>query len=130
MKEIKIAKVISNYKLALNAGSTDGVKNGQRFLIYTLGDDIVDPDTGESLGQLERVKGTGRVTHLQDKICTITSDMKVSVGKTFRRYTEPSSLTTLGSLYKYFEPREVEEELPPEPSPFEDPETGDLARPV
>lgn len=73
-KQIQIVYVIDQYSVALNVGAVDNVELNQRFLIYTLSaDTIIDPSTGESLGPLEIVKGTGKVTHLQEKLCTVSS---------------------------------------------------------
>jgi len=40
------------------------------FIIYELTEPIEDPETKESLGQLELHKGRVRVVHVQDKIST------------------------------------------------------------
>lgn len=48
---IKVAKVNDKYTLVLNKGEKDGVEVGQRVLIYSVGDEIADPDTTESLGR-------------------------------------------------------------------------------
>lgn len=71
---ILVAKVLDEYTLVINRGSNDGVKKGQRFLIYDVSDEeIKDPATGESLGHLEIVKGIGKVTHVQDRLSTLVS---------------------------------------------------------
>jgi hypothetical protein len=54
--------------VVLGAGSDQGVREGLLFVIYELGDEIYDPETSESLGRLEIVKGRVKVTHVQDKI--------------------------------------------------------------
>ena len=46
---------------------------GDLFLIYSLTKPINDPITGEELEAAEIIKGRGRVTHVQKKICTIES---------------------------------------------------------
>lgn len=62
--------------VVINKGSGDGVDVGQRFLIYALSDSsLSDPATGEDLGRLEVIRGTGVVTHLQEKVATVKSDM-------------------------------------------------------
>lgn len=73
---IKVAKVIDDFTIVINIGSRDDIKLGQRFLIYEVSDEeILDPDTKESLGYLEIVKGTGKVTHVQFKLSTLESCM-------------------------------------------------------
>ncbi|MDO4855397.1 MAG: FlgT C-terminal domain-containing protein [Limosilactobacillus gorillae] len=60
MKEMKIAKIISTKQIVINAGSNYGLKVGDNLeIIDKFGDDpIIDPDTGESLGTLDIIKGT------------------------------------------------------------------------
>lgn len=126
----KVAKVRDEYCLVINKGSNDGVQVGQRFLIYTLGEEIYDPDTQKSLGQLEIVKGTGKVTHLQPTMATIQSDMRTSPSKIIRRIkkNDPFGLGTLARALGTDEV--VEESLPTETVPFEDTEVNDIAKPI
>ena len=74
-KQAKVVYVSEDgIQVSLNVGKENGVSQGDSFLIYELSDhEIIDPDTNESLGYLEFVKGTGKVVHLQDKMCTIAS---------------------------------------------------------
>jgi hypothetical protein len=70
----KVVKIIDEYKVVINAGSRQDICEGQKYLIFSIdNDEIFDPDTGESLGYLEIVKGTGIVTHVQEKIATLES---------------------------------------------------------
>ena len=86
-----VAKVIDNYKLAMNRGEQNGIREGQRMMVYHISnEDIKDPNTGESLGFLELVKGTGRVIFVQDKISIIETDQK----KTYRKSVKSISVTT------------------------------------
>lgn len=122
-KQLKVVSVIDDYKVALNAGSDQGIKVGQRYMIYTLStEEIIDPDTKESLGFLEIVKGTGEVTNVQDKLCTIESTGYRNLPKTIKRKSERFS----------FCPDTYEEEIEPEREqlPFNDPAIGDFAKRV
>ena len=67
----RVAKVLDSGKLVLNVGRADEVSVGDNFLIFSLGEEILDPVTNESLGRLEIIKGRGKVDHLQDRLCTI-----------------------------------------------------------
>ncbi len=80
-------------------------------------EEIKDPNTGESLGHLEIVKGTGRVVHLQDKVATIESD------KT-RSYLR-KSVSPYGSFLRDQEVIEVSELVP-----FDNPQVGDFVKPI
>ncbi len=84
-RKTTVAKVVDRYTVILNKGARDGIRTGQRFLIYAFGDeDIIDPETKENLGRVEIVKGTGKVTHVQDKLATVASDMEEFPGTTTR----------------------------------------------
>ena len=94
-----VVKVIDHYKLAINRGKHNVIRQGQRMMVYYIDDEeILDPNTGESLGSLELVRGTGRVIFVQDKISIIESDKIIDkLGKRL---------------------------------PFENPQVGDLVKPI
>jgi len=118
----KVIKVIDYYeKVVINRGAEHGIKEGQRFLIYALDEELLDPDTGESLGRLELVRGTGKVIHVQEKISTIQSDKKVTE-RTIKRYKN--------SAWRAFNGTDEEEMMTPSNVPFDNPENGDLAKPL
>ena len=119
---IKVAEKINEYKLVINRGSTSDIKMNQRFLVYTYGKEVTDPDTGQSLGKLEIVRGTGRVLHLQELQATIESDMERHVRR-LRRYPDAFSLFSkgLGGEEVTYETEKI---------PFESPEVGDMVKPV
>lgn len=53
----KVARILNTRELAINRGSADGVREGMRFAVLDdSGEDIQDPDTGESLGSVVRPK--------------------------------------------------------------------------
>lgn len=58
-QEMKIAKIISKQSVVINAGDNQGIKVGQKFqIIGKFGTEpVIDPDTGESLGMLDELKG-------------------------------------------------------------------------
>jgi len=72
--EGKVAKVISDDEIIINIGSKDGVKEGDRFLVYQLGEEIKDPDTDKILDTLEVVKGRVKIIHAQSNISTGITD--------------------------------------------------------
>jgi len=112
----KVVFVVDDYQVAINRGSENGIKLGQRFLVYELGKEVIDPDTGSSLGRLEIVRGTGKVSHLQEKMATLKSDRTAQ-----RRIRSRNSLAWgLGEG----------EEVRIDELPFDDPKIGDLAKPV
>ncbi len=120
-KIIKVAKVKDSFTAVLNYGSEDGAKINQKFLIYSIGDEIFDPDTQESLGHLEIVKGTGVVTNVQPKMCTVSS----------ASYTKPRSIITRNAnngFASVFGNSETIERTEPEQLPFDGICVSDLAK--
>jgi hypothetical protein len=117
-----VAKVIDSYKLVINKGSEDGIREGQRMLVYHVSDeDIKDPNTGESLGFLELVRGTGKIIFVQDKISILESD-KVEIIK-FRQ--EPSLVNRAMFTFAGSEVRESKELIR-----FDNPQVGDQVKPI
>src|ERR1700730_7423831 len=70
MIKTKIAQILSPTRVVISAGAAQGVRPGMEFIIYELSGEIFDPETKESLGQLELHKGRVEVIHVQDKIAT------------------------------------------------------------
>jgi hypothetical protein len=58
-------------EIVVNVGSEHGISMLSTFLIYVLSDEILDPDTGASLGRLEKVHGRGRAKHVQPRMTTV-----------------------------------------------------------
>ncbi len=88
----KVVKVVDNFTIVINRGSAEGVKSTQRFLVYALGEELSDPDTGAPLGTLEIVKGVASAKHVQEHMATLVSDETKShiTRRTIRR-TDPFS---------------------------------------
>ena len=107
-----VAQVLDKgYAVVINSGARDDINQGQRFLIYELSsEDVFDPISGESLGHLEIVKGTGAVSHLQERMATITSDRQT----TTRRVWSPLIL----------------QESVTHSEPFKSPKVGDRVKPI
>lgn len=114
LKVAKIASVVDQFRVVINAGRADGVEVNQRFLIYKVGDEVVDPDTKKSLGRLEVVKGIGEVIHVQERMATLQTTEKHEIQR------RPSSWNALLQSI----------EISKEPKAFIDPEIGDIARPI
>ena len=83
--EGKVAQIIDRYTIVINRGKSDEVENDMRFIIYEKGDEITDPDSGESLGIFENIKMKVKIVNVNENISTAKSDEKYKV-------TTPSSL--------------------------------------
>lgn len=124
----RVVKVIDPFTLVINLGSNQGVMKGDQFLIYSLEPEaLIDPETGENLGFLEIVKGTGSVTHVQEKMSTIKSNRTISMGKVIRRSSNPPLAGLLGS---WANERETIEEPEREAIPFEGVQVLDYVKPI
>lgn len=76
----KVAKV-EGTKVWLNIGTGSGIAVGDRFTVYHQGEDIVDPDTGTSLGAEEERIGTLTITKVEEKFSIGTADTTSPVSK-------------------------------------------------
>ena len=117
----RVVEVLDQFHVVINRGERDGLKVGVRYLVYGLGPDLTDPETGESLGHLEVVRGVGAVTHVQEKVATLQSTRQSRPSKR-RVVRKPTSfLSSLGG---------VEEEMfdDVEDLPFDDARKGDYVR--
>ena len=64
--EGKIIKVEGN-KAYINLGASSGIKMGDKFNVISVGEALIDPDTGAKLGASEKQTGNGAVVEVQDK---------------------------------------------------------------
>ena len=65
----KVAKVLNERMLALNVGSAHGVREDMLFdVLSTDVCDVVDPDTGDTIGHVARPKARVRVARAGDRI--------------------------------------------------------------
>jgi hypothetical protein len=67
--EGKIAKIIGNNEVVINRGQGNGVRQGMLFEIFTPeGEEVWDPDTGETLGTVEDIKARAEITEVKDRL--------------------------------------------------------------
>ncbi|HEV8713808.1 MAG TPA: hypothetical protein VGX03_13400 [Candidatus Binatia bacterium] len=109
----RVAAVLSDREVVLNKGENDGVTPGMRFAIIGDGPEIMDPETGRSLGSVEIAKTIVKIVRVEPNY---------SIGRTFRTFTEGIenlSSRLFGPPRKYLETLKVrdktlEEILDPE----------------
>lgn len=89
VRELRVAKVLDEFKVVLNAGEEDGVKAGMVFVIFAIGEKVIDPDSKDILGRLELVKGRVRIEHVQANMC---------IGHSSDTYERPRQLTGVLAL--------------------------------
>lgn len=96
----KVALVKDDYALVINKGSRDGVKAGDTFTIFRIGDEIIDPENNESLGYLEEVLAKVSATHVQEKMTTVISvDFDSEPGRTeIKKISKSNTMTLIGAI--------------------------------
>lgn len=91
----KVARKITGRELAINRGSDSGVEVGMLVQVLdTRAEDIIDPDTGENLGSIRRIKKSLNITKVTDKLSLARADR-----------------TGIGAIGAMFEPDNVRDEL-------------------
>ena len=61
----KVAKILNDRELVINKGTKDGLQLGDKFKLMELSDEILDPDTQESLGSMEREIIRVKIVHVE-----------------------------------------------------------------
>ena len=72
---MKVVKRSGNNKVFINRGRDGGLKIGLVLNVYSAGEELIDPDTGESLGSSEEYIGQIKVERINPKI-TIANIIK------------------------------------------------------
>ena len=93
--EGKIAKILNTRELILNRGSDDGVTVDMQFVVLEPRMDIIDPETNEPLGELEREKIRVRVFETHPKF---------SLARTFETYQEINPDSAISGLARTLSP--------------------------
>ena len=123
-----VAKVIDQYQVVINRGLVHGVKPNQRFLVYRLdSEELKDPESGQPLGRVEIVRGTGVASHVQEGLTTIKSDAQAAPERRIIKRRPSGILAGLGGFST-----EEEETITPSSDtlPFEEVAVGDLVKPI
>ena len=68
----KVVRILDNFNVVVNAGR-DEVNIGDELEIIEAGKTFIDPDTGEDLGRLEKVKAIVVVIQREEKFCVAES---------------------------------------------------------
>jgi hypothetical protein len=82
MEPIKgnVAKIIDEYTVILNIGFKSKVEEGMRFIIYSEGEEIIDPVSGKNLGKFENIKAKVKVVSVAENYSTAKSDEYQTIG--------------------------------------------------
>jgi hypothetical protein len=89
-----VAQLIDDRTLVINRGSDHGVQVGMRFAVLNRkGANVVDPETGESIGSVDVEKVLVKVVRVEPKL---------AVARTFRTFT-----TGFGAMFSSTSRRET-----------------------
>lgn len=88
----KIVKIIDDSSVVINAGSSHGVKRGDELQVFVVGEEILDIDTGESLGTLDTIKARLEIKEVYEKMSLCVNAETTTVSNFI--YTNPFSKTT------------------------------------
>jgi len=71
---IRVVDVLDEEHIVLNAGTNFGIKVQDSFMVFAQDREVKDIN-GKSLGPLEIVKGYGKISHVQETMCILTSNL-------------------------------------------------------
>ena len=101
----KVARVLNEQEIVINAGIVDGVTVGMDFNVMdTNGEDIRDPDTNEVLGSIERPKVRVRITHAQGKLAVATPPPSKGTNTDILADLAASTIPTFGPIARSLMP--------------------------
>ncbi|MCT7517358.1 hypothetical protein [Aliarcobacter cryaerophilus] len=124
LREIKVIKIIDDNTLVINAGfKNNNIIDNYEFLVYELGEELFDPDTNESLGKLEIIKGTAKPIHIQENMTIIQSNKyNIVEDKKIVKKSNQGLLFSGTLIEEVIEPREKTIK------PFDNPNIGDFVK--
>lgn len=74
--EGEVIELLNDYKLVANIGEEHGVKKTHRYIVYALSEEIIDPNTNTSLGQIEYEKAIVKPTNIMPEMSVMESAEK------------------------------------------------------
>jgi hypothetical protein len=93
-----VAEILNSREVVINRGTRDGVRLGMKFAILEpKAQNVIDPETDETLGSVDRPKVLVRVVRVQERL---------AVARTFRSHRRNVGGVGLGGseVLKMFEP--------------------------
>jgi len=89
MKTAKVIKILDNYSILINYGRTKGATVGENVQIVEIGPEIIDPDSGESLGTLDHIKDVLQIQEVFDEFSICNKRIKIN----FTAFVDPFKQT-------------------------------------
>lgn len=72
----KVITIFSETSLLVNLGKKDGLKKGDRLVVIEKGEEMKDPESGESLGELELVKAELVAADVQEQMSMLRTESR------------------------------------------------------
>ena len=66
--EFKVVRILDEYRIIINAGSQNGINEGDLFDIHGVIDNVYDPDSKELLGTIDGIKGKVKPIEIYEKM--------------------------------------------------------------
>jgi curli biogenesis system outer membrane secretion channel CsgG len=82
--EARVVKLDGD-RMYINVGAESGIKVGDRFAVFSVGEALIDPVTGANLGAEEKQIGTAAVTDVQPKFAIATVTGKAEAKSILRK---------------------------------------------
>ena len=74
----KVLKIFDETSLLIDLGRKDGVERGDRFVVLEKGGEVTDPQSGESLGELEYIKTELVAADVQERFSILMTEFEES----------------------------------------------------
>ncbi|WOO41510.1 CsgG/HfaB family protein [Rubellicoccus peritrichatus] len=73
-------------QITINRGEGTGIEPGQTWIVFAVGEELIDPDTGENLGQEEIMLGSAEIVRVSARTAQamLTDDNGVQKGQVIR----------------------------------------------
>lgn len=65
---LRVVKIVDPYRIVINVGSEHGLTISDKVAVYAEGQPVVDPETKQVLGTLDRIKAYLNVEFVYDKM--------------------------------------------------------------
>lgn len=75
----KIVRILNDMEIVINGGHEHGLQEGDLLEIFIIGEEIKDPDTDESLGTLDIIKGKVEIKTIYPKMSLCKSAEFITV---------------------------------------------------
>jgi len=92
----KVVKIVSEKRIVVNAPSAR-VCRGDVLEVFKVGDEVIDPDTGKSLGTLDYIKARVVVVDVYPNMCTCRNE-KTTISNPVALLSEALARETIDPL--------------------------------